>query len=87
MSFRLSVDTLTSAAKKSHYQPKVFVCVSTNGVDSVDQLLIHWYFHEHSLLRAKKKLSHVLCADVKEKGFLIFFKDLKFKEPQGDQVY
>ena len=27
-------------AKKSHYQSKVFVCVSSNRVDAVDRLLI-----------------------------------------------
>ncbi len=43
LSVRLSVCLLArqkQREKKSHYQPKVFVCVSSNRADAVDRLLI-----------------------------------------------
>ncbi len=53
-SVRLSVSqrshgsALPSAAKRSHYQSKVFVCVSKNRADAVDRLLIINCYSTHN---------------------------------------
>ncbi len=54
---------LPSAAKKSHYQSKAFVCVSNNCADAVDRLLIQ----ERCLLQQSEVLLYLpimLCISI-----------------------
>ncbi len=53
-------------AKKSHYQSKMFVCVSNNRADTVDRLLIY-KINVKGFEREKNYLSH--CHDQSSKIF------------------
>ena len=45
-------------AKKTHCQSKVFVCVSNNCADAVDQLLIIWCKNQFAYNLAQSQLKH-----------------------------
>ena len=65
----LKFETKMKRAEKSHYQSKVFVCVSNNRTNMVDQLLISCVFMyrylQHCSILTRTKGIEDLCQDLK----------------------
>ncbi len=55
----LSVHLQTLSRLKSHYQSKVFVCVSINRADVVDQLLILFGCFQHESVRLYEMIENI----------------------------